>query len=60
MGQKLLRLGFSKWAPPEQFFAVFSENIDFIKKKINTKIFSIKFAIKERLYLFMVYDRSFS
>ncbi len=34
------------YAPPEQFFAVFPENTDFLKKLFDMEIFRIKFVIK--------------
>ncbi len=54
MGQKLLNMGFRKWAPPKQVFAVSSENTDFPKKLLNMKIFSIKFMTKEVILIFGV------
>ncbi len=52
VGQKLLLLCFPNWVPPEQFFAVFSEKTDFLKKLLNLKLFSIKFVIKKVILIF--------
>ncbi len=54
MGQKLLYLGSPKGAPPEEFFAVSSENTDFPKKLFNMKIFSTELVIKKVTLVFGV------
>ncbi len=46
--------GNSHWAPPEQFFTISPENIDFPKKLFSMKIFSIKFVIKKVILKFGV------